>query len=59
MFEESDNEIDYTSRFRIESSQDSEKFRARRSKVTRTNRSRKMASTPGSTRLRRNKHWSW
>jgi hypothetical protein len=59
MFEENENEPDYSSKFRLESSQDAEKFRMRSSKAERANRRPKKDATPGSTRLRRNKHWSW
>ena len=59
MFEDKDNEIEYSTKFRAESSQDAEKFRTRSSKATRANRRPKKAGTPGSLRLRRNKHWSW
>ena len=59
MFEDADNEIDYTNQSRAQSSQDAEKFRARSSKASRANRRPKKNGTPGSTRLRRNKHWSW
>jgi hypothetical protein len=59
MFEENENELDYSSKFRLEGSRDSEKSRARSTKATRANSRPKKSGTPGSTRLRRNKHWSW
>ena len=61
MFEEIDNDIEYSNKSRIESQgQDQEKFRTRSAKATRANRRvKKGAGAPGSTRLRRNKHWSW
>lgn len=59
MFDDHENELDYTSKFRLESSNDSEKFRARSAKAERSNRRPKKVGNPGSIRLRRNKHWSW
>lgn len=59
MFDEQENELDYTSKFRVEGAQDAEKFRSRAAKATRASRRPKKAATPGSIRLRRNKHWSW
>jgi hypothetical protein len=59
MLEESDNEIEYTNKLRPQSAQDGEKFRMRSNKATRANRRIQKGGTPGSIRLRRNKHWSW
>jgi len=59
MFEENENELDYSAKFRLEGAQDAEKFRTRSSKASRANNRPKKPATPGSTRLRRNKHWSW
>jgi hypothetical protein len=58
MFEETDNDADYSSQFRAQGS-NSEKMRARAKKATRANRRPKATGTPANSRLRRNKHWSW
>jgi len=59
MFEENDNEIDYSSRLRLDRSQDEDKFRIRGSKATRKSGQPKKAGSFGSIKQRRNKHWSW
>ena len=59
MFEDSENEIEYTNKFRVDNSQDADKFRTRTTKASRANRRPKKPGSPGSIRLRRNKHWSW
>lgn len=59
MFEDQDNELDYTAKFRLDSSNDAERLRARTSKAERNNRRPRKNALPGNIRLRRNKHWNW
>jgi hypothetical protein len=59
MLEKSDNELSYSSRIRLDRSQDADKFRVRGNKATRKSGQAKKAGNFGSIRQRRNKHWSW
>lgn len=58
MFDDQGNEFEYSNQFRLGAGRDDEKVNRRLKKAVRTNRAAKKA-TPGSARLRRNKHWSW
>ncbi len=54
---EEDDVQELTARFRVEGGDSFQRIRS--PKAVRTTRKHKKPSAPGSTRLRRNKHWSW
>ena len=59
MADDLDNDFDYAHKLRLQTTQDSEKFRSRASKASRSNQRAAKSGRPGGLRLRRNKHWSW
>jgi hypothetical protein len=54
------DEVEVATRFRITNLDNFERIRTQKpSRVIRKNGNGKKQGTPGSSRLRRNKHWSW